>query len=367
MGFAAASTPALGGRFSSHERIAVLDLMRFVAALSVVFFHYGFRGYTAGGLQLISFSALSPVARYGYLGVNLFFMISGFVISMSAEGKSAASFAASRFSRLYPAYWVACTLTFIVVPLLGAPHLAGTFHQWLVNLTMLQQAVGVPDIDGSYWSLFAELRFYLLIFLISATRLFRFLPAFLVVWAAYLLAAKRGVVWPPSRFAIFPYGAYFIAGAAFYLVYQKRAVPVAWALVGVSGVLAYYECTRDARHLTRYFDQPISPLVAALIVATFFVIFALLALRKLDSVERPWFFAVGAMTYPLYLIHQYIGYALLNKLAEGSWPYLTLLLIVLLMLALSWSLNRFIEIPARRALKRLVQATSPKNAPPPST
>jgi peptidoglycan/LPS O-acetylase OafA/YrhL len=363
MGFATASTPCLGGRSRSHERIAVLDLMRFVAALSVVIFHYGFRGYAAGGSQLVSFSALSPFARYGYLGVNLFFMISGFVISMSAEGKSAASFAASRFRRLYPAYWVACTLTFVAVPLLGAPHLAGTFHQWLVNLTMLQQAFGVPDIDGSYWSLFAELRFYLLIFLIWAGRLFRFLPAFLVVWAAYLLAAKRGVFWPPSRFAIFPYGAYFIAGAAFYLVYRKRALPVAWALVGVSGVLAYYECTRDARHLTRYFEEPISPLVAASIVLTFFVIFALLALRKLDGVARPWFFTVGAMTYPLYLIHQYIGYALINKLANGSLPYLRLLLIVLLMLALSWGLNRFLEVPAARALKKLAKTGSQKNSP----
>src|SRR5580658_353052 len=363
MGVAAASTPSLGGGLRSQERIAVLDLMRFAAALSVVIFHYGFRGYTAGGLQLVRFPALSPLARYGYLGVNLFFMISGFVISMSAEGKSAASFSASRFIRLYPAYWVACTLTFVAVPLLGAPHLAGTFHQWLVNLTMLQQALGVPDIDGSYWSLFAELRFYLFIFLISATRLFRFFPASLVVWAAYLLAAKRGVVWPPSRFAIFPYGAYFIAGAAFYLVYRKRAVPLAWALVGVSGGLAYSECTRDARHLTRYFEEPISPLVAASITATFFMLFALLALRKLEGVARPWFFAVGAMTYPLYLIHQYMGYALINKLADGSLPYLWLLLIVVLMLALSWSLNRFLEVPAARALKKVVRTLSPKSAP----
>jgi peptidoglycan/LPS O-acetylase OafA/YrhL len=185
----------------------------------------------------------------------------------------------------------------------------------------------------------------------------------LVVWAAYLLAAKRGMVWPPSRFAIFPYGAYFIAGAAFYLVYRKRAVPVAWVLVGVSGVLAYSECTRDARHLTRYFEEPISPLVAASIVAMFFVIFALLALRKLDSVARPWFFAAGAITYPLYLIHQYIGYALINKLADGPLPYVWLLLIVLLMLALSRGLNRFLEVPATRALKRLAQAASPKSAP----
>jgi peptidoglycan/LPS O-acetylase OafA/YrhL len=93
------------------------------------------------------------------------------------------------------------------------------------------------------------------------------------------------------------------------------------------------------------------------------MLFALLALRKLDSVARPWFFAVGAITYPLYLIHQYIGYALINKLADGSWPYLRLLLIVFLMLALSWGLNRFLEVPAARALKKALQTASPKSAP----
>jgi peptidoglycan/LPS O-acetylase OafA/YrhL len=75
------------------------------------------------------------------------------------------------------------------------------------------------------------------------------------------------------------------------------------------------------------------------------------------------FFAVGAMTYPLYLIHQYMGYALINKLADGSLPYLWLLLIVVLMLALSWSLNRFLEVPAARALKKVVRTLSPKSAP----
>ena len=113
------------------------------------------------------FDALSPFARYGFLGVHLFFMISGFVVSMSAEGRSAREFFTSRVVRLYPAYWAAGLLTVAAVTLLGADHLKPTFDQWLVNLTMMQQFFDVRDLEGVYWSLTpSSIKFYLLVFLL---------------------------------------------------------------------------------------------------------------------------------------------------------------------------------------------------------
>src|SRR5688572_28370593 len=84
-------------------RMPALDLLRFLAAAAVMLYHYGFRGSAGADRYLeFRFDALGPVCRYGYLGVPLFFMISGFVILMSAVGKSPREFVATRAARLYP-------------------------------------------------------------------------------------------------------------------------------------------------------------------------------------------------------------------------------------------------------------------------
>ena len=54
-----------------------------------------------------TFPAIANVTKYGYLGVNLFLLISGFVILVSSDGKSPRQFVISRIVRLYPTYWVA--------------------------------------------------------------------------------------------------------------------------------------------------------------------------------------------------------------------------------------------------------------------
>ncbi|EAQ8060912.1 acyltransferase, partial [Salmonella enterica] len=85
------------------NRINEIDLLRFVAAMAVVFFHYAFRGYAADGMSIMPYPSLAPVSKYGFLGVQLFFMISGFVILMSASHGSIQNFTISRMVRLYPA------------------------------------------------------------------------------------------------------------------------------------------------------------------------------------------------------------------------------------------------------------------------
>ena len=82
-----------------QSHIATLDLLRLVAALAVVAFHYLFRGAAAGGYLAEGYPEAAPFAIYGYLGVNLFFLISGFVIAWSAQGRSWESFAVARFAQ----------------------------------------------------------------------------------------------------------------------------------------------------------------------------------------------------------------------------------------------------------------------------
>ena len=87
-----------------------LDLLRFIAALAVVFFHYTFLNAVRFN-QIPTYPILGDFSKYGYMGVELFFMISGFVILMTTINKSPVDFVISRVSRLYPAFWIALSLT----------------------------------------------------------------------------------------------------------------------------------------------------------------------------------------------------------------------------------------------------------------
>src|ERR1700753_3408807 len=139
------------------SRIAVLDALRGLAALSVLFYHY----LTRFGEMYHREHAVPVGFNMGSDGVWLFFMLSGYGIFMTLDrSRSVWEFAVGRFSRLFPTFWVAVTVTFAVVKFLGLPDQAVNPHDGVLNLTMLPRLFRVEFVDGVYWSLEPELFFY---------------------------------------------------------------------------------------------------------------------------------------------------------------------------------------------------------------
>src|SRR4051794_27085225 len=136
------------GRARPRRRLQELDLLRFAAAIAVLAYHA-----TGGGTQdwaragvAHPYPSIAPVTHWGYLGVQLFFLISGFVILMSAWNRTPAAFAISRFGRLFPAYWFSLLLA-VALFLLTRQSVVygpgqGVLRRFLPNLTMFQDAVG---------------------------------------------------------------------------------------------------------------------------------------------------------------------------------------------------------------------------------
>ena len=133
-------------------------------------YHYTFRGHAADDMSILSFPDLGELFKYGYLGVDLFFMISGWVIVMSVHDSTLLKFVKSRITRLYPAYWFCLLATAGVIMVWGAPRYSIDFTQLVFNATMLNGVIGVPHVDGVYWSLLIELKFYGLIGLFIIAR-----------------------------------------------------------------------------------------------------------------------------------------------------------------------------------------------------
>ena len=128
----------------------MLDLLRLAAVGAVILYHYGFWGTASHGAQKVAMPYLAPVAQYGFLGVPVFFAISGFVIAYSAEGRTPVGFAIARFSRIYPTFVICMTLTFAVIVLFGGAHFDATIRQWLANLIIAAPGSGdSPDLTPS--------------------------------------------------------------------------------------------------------------------------------------------------------------------------------------------------------------------------
>ena len=332
-----------------------LDLLRFVAAVMVLLYHY-ISSYIVPRVDDSLFSAVSLVTRYGYLGVELFFMISGFVIVWSAQKRSAPEFVISRFSRLYPTFWVAMLLTALAIFLL-APYIAESdptridLRVLVANATMMPQIFDAPRIDGVYWTLEFELRFYFLVFLLV---LFGQMPR-LELWLYTWLAACAVSLWitPPwalSYFLLLSYAPFFIAGALFYVVFANG-----WSLKRALGMMiAMGLCIEGSlRHQSGFLTPDVaSSWIVPAITALFFLVFLVLIRARKPWVSGAIAYRLGALTYPLYLTHAAIGLLLVRLMLEPLGPYLTLFVVTVFAFLLAQILVVVVDEPARRPAAR---------------
>ena len=158
-------------------------MLDFFATISVVLFHYSFNGISNGKISSVTADIdLIQFTKYGYLGVEFFIMISGFVILASVGNRSAGAFAFSRCLRLFPAYWVSVTITAIFALYFGGELMSVSLAKVLLNYTMLQSFIGVSHVDRVYWTLVYELKFYALIFVFILVGVQRLVERFFVVW-----------------------------------------------------------------------------------------------------------------------------------------------------------------------------------------
>ncbi|GJG89012.1 hypothetical protein tb265_41930 [Gemmatimonadetes bacterium T265] len=330
-------------------RFHALDLVRFAVALAVVVFHYGFRGYAADGLSAVRFDTLGAFARYGYLGVNAFFVVSGYVIAQSAEGRTAGAFAWARARRLVPALWVCCLLTAAGAWVSGQPAFAVTVPELLGNLSMARIAVGSVAaglVDGAYWSLQVELRFYAMVALLLWWRpraIARTLPAATALWMALAAADylrpipyRHGALW-------LQYAPLFAAGVSYAAVARGRAGWRDWAALAVAVPLSVAYALRDAAAQSAHYHAEFAPAVVAGVLCLTHLGFGLATVRGWDVRPSRLWPALGAVTYPLYLVHQHLGYMVLNATRGRVAPAVVFVPLVVGMVGVAFAVARAAE------------------------
>lgn len=326
------------------SRLLALDALRGLAALAVVAFHYGIRFEELYGHPIPISATLATALFVGQYGVHLFFMISGFVIFMSLERtRSWKDFVVSRFSRLYPAYWVAVLLTFGVISIVGLPDKHYSVLQLLANLTMFQMWLRVKNIDGVYWTLAIEMIFYFAMITLFCTRqLDRIerIGALGILVEACFLILRHG-----AQFFIIGYGYLFIAGILFYRI-RKNGITRGRVAI-LAGCLAV---------------SALAGLNNFIVMAILIGIFALLVSNRLVwMANRPLLF-FGTISYTLYLVHQYIGYTIIRSCYQAGYSSVVAVSVATVsMIALATILTYTVEYPAMSCIRRFYSQRA-KNA-----
>lgn len=339
----------------TKNRFSELDSLRGIAALLVVFFHYSIhRPETNLGF------------KYGITGVELFFVISGFVITMSISRVSrGVDFVINRASRLYPAYWTAATMTFalVIFKSFSTKHSLAdvSFGQYIANLTMFQYYFGFKDLDGSYWSLVVEMIFYLCILLLLQNRQSKKINTLAICLINFTVIAVS-FFWSENTKAILHYAPLlrylplFLAGINFYsLCTEKKNNLEQYAVIlfcFAAQLMLFEKCTRAQEYLSlgEY-------AIALLVIFSLFVLFVNGRLRFIVSNVTLFF---GRISYPLYLTHQFLALQiifpiLMKRFGLNFW--VTAFVITLpINVLVAYLLTRFVDEPLSRKMKQTLQS-----------
>ena len=256
----------------TNKRVQILDSFRFLAVAGVILFHYTYAYARVKDVAYYPYgSYYGSLFKYGFLGVEFFFIISGFVISYTLETtESFSAFWRKRLIRLFPAMLLCSVITLLLCLLLDGKNLFPDAHDvknFLPSLTFTNPRIWDLTghkfglISGSYWSLWPEIQFYA----ISAVIYFADRKNFVrnLIWAAILVYLARYI---PAHFKASPgrwqhffeawdglvlyfdiplYILWFAIGVVVYKLYMKtgpRPGPVTVAGIVLVLALQYHAC-----------------------------------------------------------------------------------------------------------------------------
>lgn len=333
-----------------------LDLLRIVAVAAVAWFHFGFRMEVTGEAGDALTGDPGGLARYGYLGVSVFFAISGYVITISTEGRDPVSFAIARFARLWPTYVLCMSATALVTLLVPGLVFPVGIAQYLANLTMLSPFLGQPFMDGAYWSIVAEIVFYGWVGLLMATGLWRRHQVVIALVWVTIAALDQGLVGSGLLRRVFltEFAGFFAFGMM--LRARERGEAGATIVLIAALVQALASGIAFARGLEPIYGEAFSgPLAGAIIAASLAVMAGLT--RSADTrLPAAVVALLGRATYPFYLLHQHIGYAGFLLLAPLIGFPATAVVVLAGLTFAALLVTTTVERPAGRAVRRVGEA-----------
>jgi len=327
---------------SVSNRLHHVDALRGLAALSVCLFHLTTArpGFPADG------SLLKAVCQFGYLGVEVFFIISGFIIPVALSKSryqivNFPQFLAKRVIRIDPPYFAAAGLSLLLFWLAsiykGTPFSVQP-AALLAHIGYLNDFLGLPWLVPIFWTLAIEFQYYLFIAVFFSLLS---LPDPKISLAFCLVFLLIGLLTSYSRI-LFYYAPLFTCGFLCYLKIQGKLNNKWLCLWLCLDFLAVYHKMGLASALA-------SVVASALILFWF--------------VKNDILIFLGKISYSIYLIHIPVGTRVVNVLSVTPFfrdhGHLVILLALIVTLVAAYGFYRMIERPSIRLSQKIVYKRAP--------
>lgn len=321
-----------------HPRLAILDVLRGLAALWVALYHFTQNGPFHAGFP--ADQPLKTMGTHGWLGVYVFFVISGFILpwTMDRSGyrlRDYGRFLWKRLLRLHPLYLL--SVGAMLLPFLfhaGGTMAARTWADWWPHFFYLNGLLNRPWLMDIYWTLALEAQYYLAIGLLFPLLVHRRPTVRWTVMAALiLLPLVVGYDHSPAL---------------------PRTVPP-FAAIFAMGMLTFWKISRRCGSAGFLLGLCACGLVTWRVIGGPHALIALLTAAA-ATVRLPrgpaWLMWLGSVSYPLYLCHLVIGGLLLPQLARlprGPWlDGVAVVFLLAVSLVVAWGLHGLVELPAQR-------------------
>lgn len=338
------------------QRIDYLDGHRGIAILLVIFYH-AFSRWT-GLVPYTDTYAQFPLFQFGFLGVQLFFLLSGFVILMTLEKCTTfKDFLYRRWLRLFPAMFICSIIIFLSADFFFERPLGTISAKDLIpGLTfiepeILSELIGtVKSIEGAFWSLYVEFKFYIisafLYFLIGSKKLVvsLFMLFFFGTAITQLNQYSDNILVHylslTSNILSFEYFGWFAAGSSFYIF--KKDGNKTWFYLGI------LMCVFSSL-VTALTSNSLSTLLVILCISTFF--YCSLVSRDIQRLlSNKFLLFFGYVSYPLYLLHENMMISLTIKfspLFPPSINYLLPMFAIAFIAIIAFIITKYIEKPVK--------------------
>lgn len=270
------------------SRSVNLDLLRVLAAIYVLLYHFTHR-YNEIFTGVIS---EDNIFSHGYLGVPAFFILSGYLVTKSYnKNRLLTRFYKSRLLRIYPTYIFSMSLTFLISSLLIFNERSISLIDYFINLFVFADYLGYKPADSAYWSLYIECAFYIVLPLIVSKKGIIFIVLVLLSFVNYFVDVYILNVLTLFNWISFFYIGYFLS------LRKKNHYNIFFLLISLVNIFNYkgYE----------YF-------LTSIII--YMYMYSLPEIKVQNVRITKAISALAAISYPLYLLHQNIGYVILNYL-----------------------------------------------------
>jgi len=353
------------------------DVIRLCAALLVVMYHLVgtnsqnglWIDFFPGGNARPFYSVLHPIWFTGYIGVQIFFLISGYIISISVErASSGIEFFKNRLLRILPCLWLCSWIGAMLFFVFGLFPLSQIIQMYTHSALLLPSG---PYVDGVIWTIMLELVFYLLVSLFIVVfdkKNLLYFGYFLITLSAFFWISATlfpeivasSILMSLARRFLLVHGIYFGMGIVISRFLNARNRSIA-SLFTLAGILAGYLQISNSNALIyeTYKDNGASSsclLPFAFLVLSVVLLFistktaqSEISARFHNPARR-----IGLLTYPLYLTHFIAGnfvYAVMEWLFDFP-RYLNTGIAIIAVLCLSFLISEYLETRLRKALQR---------------